>query len=346
VVAVPARNEASRIGACLAALGRQTESPDAVLVLVNNSDDETYSKAARRGPQLPFMLHLEVSHPAPHQVGAGYARGRAMALAAEIAGPDGYVLTTDADGIVAADWVARTVACLQRGADAVCGRALLDPRDAPLITKRLHEDDRLEGQLLDLLDQMAWTLDPEPHDPYPRHTEASGASLGVRVSALHCVGGVPAVPQGEDRAFVRALWLMDHRIRHDSAITVTVSGRLKGRAAGGMADTMRRRIVRQDELTDEQVEPAQDAWRRYALRRRIRDLWSARAADHRLADDLALTDRALHEAVSARFFGTAWATLEAASPILAGRRVAFTELPREIVVAEALLQQSNLAVAD
>jgi GT2 family glycosyltransferase len=326
VVAVPARNEAVRIEDCLSALARQTERPDVVIVLINNSVDATLQNAESVREHLPFALRLEQIALPPQRSGAGYARRLAMALAADIAGPDGLLLTTDADAVVANDWIERTVANFQRGNDAVCGRALLDPRDAHLIPAHLHEDDRRECQLIDLLDQMAWLLDPERHDPYPRHTEASGASLAVTVQALREAGGIPPVPLGEDRAFVRALWMMDRRIRHDPSIVVTVSGRLDGRATDGMADTMRRRIAQQDEFTDEQVEPTEDAWRRYALRRRTRDVWSGHSTDRRLANDLAVSARVLDGALKARFFGTAWATLEAP--------------------AEALLGQSELAAAD
>jgi hypothetical protein len=89
---------------------------------------------------------------------AGQARRLAMAVAADIAGPDGYLLTTDADGIAAADWIERNVTNLRQGNDAVCGRTLLDPRDVHLIPAHLHEDDASEWQLIDLSDRMAWVL--------------------------------------------------------------------------------------------------------------------------------------------------------------------------------------------
>ena len=76
-------------------------------------------------------------------------------------------------------------------------------------------------------------LDPESHDPPPRHTEASGASLAVRAGILRLASGVPAIASGEDRAFVRLLWMMDAKVRHDPAIQVMVSGRIVGRAQGG-----------------------------------------------------------------------------------------------------------------
>jgi hypothetical protein len=102
------------------------------------------------------------------------------------------------------------------------------------------------------------------------------------------VGGIPAVVSGDDRAFVEALWRIDARIRHDPAIEVTVSGRIVGRARSGMADTIRRRIVRQDEFADESLEPAEFALLRYSLRRRARAAWLAGSVDPTLAVELAI----------------------------------------------------------
>jgi hypothetical protein len=269
-----------------------------------------------------------------------------MAYAANVAGTGGYVLTTDADGSAAPDWIERNLANLNMGSDAVCGRALLDPLDAHLIPAHLHRDDERECRLIGLLDRMAWTLDPELHDPWPRHTEASGASLAVTVEALRRTGGIPPISNGEDRAFVRALWLMDRRIRHDPSVLVTVSGRLDGRAAGGMADTMRRRLVQQDTLTDEQVEPANDAWCRYGLRRRAREAWSRGKPNRPLADDLVIPESVLGEAIISPFFGAVWAKLESASPALTRRRVPFTALSEEIALAETLLGHHDLLAAD
>jgi hypothetical protein len=193
--------------------------------------------------------------------------------------------------------------------------------------------------LIGLLDDIAWALDPELHDPPPRHTEASGASLAVSVSAYRRVGGIPAIPCGEDRAFVASLWRMDARVRHDPGIKVVVSGRIVGRAEGGMADAIRRRMVQQDEFADDQVEPVEDAVRRYSLRGRAREAWFARRVDRDLAEDLAIPTSQLSTALSRFFFGTAWAELERMSPILQRRRVRFVDLREEIGHAEYVLRQ-------
>jgi hypothetical protein len=247
-------------------------------------------------------------------------------------------MTTDADTVVPPDWVTRNLDGLHRGADIVCGRAIIDPVEAAMIPAHLHADDALECQLIALLDDLAWMLDPEPHDPPPRHIEASGASLAVSVEAFRRVGGIPAVASGEDRAFVRALWMMDARVRHDPAIQVTVSGRIEGRAPGGMADAIRRRMVRQDEFADEMAEPAMDAWQRYRLRQRVRQAWSG-LADPARAGDLALSWASVTNALTDQYFGHAWASVEAASPVLKRRPVRFIDLPAEIEAALMICQR-------
>ena len=318
---------------------RLTPDADVVVLLLNNVSDETESIACAMAPTLRFRLDIVTCDLPPEEASAGHARRLAMARAAEQAGPGGVLLTTDADSVVPPDWIARNLAALAQGADVVCGRASLDPRDAAMIPAHLHDDDVREQRLVSLLDEMAWRLDPEPNDPLPRHTEASGASIAVSVSAFHRVGGIPAIRSSEDRAFVRALWLLDAKVRHDPTIEVMVSGRIHGRAEGGMADAIRRRMIQQDEFSDDQVEPAADAFRRYSLRQRARRAWSGGLATPGFCRDLRLPAPAVIEALAKPYFGTAWAMLEAASPSLWRRRVRFTEMADEIAIAERLLRR-------
>ena len=338
IVAIPAKDEADYIGACLTGLNEQQHRPDAVVLLLNNVSDETELISRAMAPTLRFRLDIVSCKLPPEEASAGHARRLAMALAAERAGPDGILLTTDADSVAPPDWIARNLAGLARGADVVCGRVSLDPRDAAMIPKHLSDDDARERRLIDLQDEMAWRLDPEANDPLPRHTEASGASIAVSVAAFDRAGGIPAIRSSEDRAFVRALWMLDAKVRHDPMIEVTVSGRIHGRAEGGMADAIRRRMIQQDEYSDEQVEPAAAAFRRYSLRHRARRAWSGGLASPRLCHDLALAAPVAIEALAKPYFGAAWASLEAASAVLGRRRVRFTELAAEIAVAERLLR--------
>jgi glycosyltransferase involved in cell wall biosynthesis len=220
VVAIPAKDEADLIAASLRAVASGSIAPDAVVLLANNCTDETCAIAAALAPELPYALHVRHHLFPPAMANAGNARRMAMQCAAELAGPNGLLLTTDADTNVTPEWVQRNVAALMQGAELVCGRVWLDAAEAAIIPPNLGDDDALEQTLTELLDKMADRLDPDPADPWPRHTEASGASLAVTVEAFIRAGGVPAMASGEDRAFVLALARVDARIRHDPSIIV------------------------------------------------------------------------------------------------------------------------------
>src|ERR1700679_4230559 len=97
VVAIPVRDEAERIGPCILALARQTRKPDAVVLLLNNCSDGTETIARELAPSLPYELHI-ICHTFPPAIAnAGQARRLAMQHAADLAGREGVLLTTDAD---------------------------------------------------------------------------------------------------------------------------------------------------------------------------------------------------------------------------------------------------------
>ena len=339
VVAIPVRNEADHIGPCLRALARQQAArPDRVVLLLNGCTDGTEARIqeAARSLDLDITIVKRKLHGA--RATAGFARRLALHHAASGLAAHDVLMTTDADGQVAPDWVALNLEWLRRGTDAVCGRAEIDPADALLIPQRLHEDDARECRLAGLLDQLACLIDPDPNDPWPRHTESSGASIAVTVAAFRRAGGIPPVPSGEDRAFIGKLRQLDARIRHAPSVTVTVSGRTHGRAAGGMADTIRRRIVQQDEFTDSTIEPAADRVRRLSLRAHLRALWTGLRTDRKpLIEALDTTASVVDRALSSPFFGLAWAALERECPKLQSRRVRFADLAAEIETSVALL---------
>jgi hypothetical protein len=109
-----------------------------------------------------------------------------------------------------------------------------------------------------------------------------------------------------------------------------------------MAETLRRRLTRQDAFADEQAEPACHAWRRYALRYRAQRCWAGER-DPALAADLGVAVERLRWVLRWRYFGGAWATLERVSPVLARRPVRFVDLPAEIAIARGLLAADKLA---
>ncbi len=349
VVAVPACNEEARIGACLQALsgqrGGRDDRCDHVVLLLNNCTDGTAQAVERVRPQLAMPVTVAIRDFPEGQADAGHARSAALELAARIAGPDGIVATTDADGTVAVDWVACTRAALALGAEAVCGRALIDPIEAMQIPHALHDDDAREVAYGAMLDEIHALADPDRWDPLPRHTEHSGASIAVTVAAYHRAGGMTPLPNGEDRGFLRALRAVDARIRHAPDLCVTVSGRLQGRAVGGMADTMARRMIRQDAMLDAELEPAAICLRRARMRARVRALWEARhdpdaswqGVSARLAGEASLPADTVRAWLRHRYFGAAWNRIEAESPALVRVPVLRQALDRHVAEARRIL---------
>jgi hypothetical protein len=312
-----------------------------ILALLNNCTDETASVIQRLRPSLPCQVHVVEQDFPPEHANAGHARRAAMERAAALAGPDGIIMTTDADGRVAADWIAANLAAIEAGADVVCGRAIIDPLEAALIPDALHADDALECAYADLLDEIHDLLDPDPADPWPRHTEHSGASIAVTGGLYLRAGGVPAVPIGEDRALLAALRRVDARIRHAPEVSVIVSGRTIGRAAGGMADTMRRRMVAQDPLVDDRLEPASlcatRAWARAQVRRAWTHHGERQACLDLLADELSLERDSLEAWMALPYFGLAWEMAERRSPVLTRQTVARAQLAAETAHAHRIL---------
>jgi hypothetical protein len=335
VVAIPVRDEAKRISNCLAALSGQSVPPNHVVVLLNNCSDGT-AAAVKAIPETSYQLHVLECQLAGSTASAGIARGLAMDHAASLIG-NGVILTTDADGEVPANWIELNVDAIEKGADAVCGRAVIDPIEAFFIPQHLHDDDAREVAYGQILDQIRSIILPDPADPWPRHQEDSGASLALTASMFRRVGGVPCLPSGEDRALIESLRMIDARVRHEPRIRVVVSGRIEGRAGGGMAETMRRRMIQQDEFVDERIEPAWPAFRRILLQKQLELLRRYPAGRHGSAGLFEVAPALVAEAVTTPYFGRGWSLIEKVSPLLSPQRVRFVDLPQETAIAQSIL---------
>ncbi|MBA4788403.1 MAG: glycosyltransferase family 2 protein [Rhizobiales bacterium] len=346
IVAIPARNEATRLSQCLSALlhqrseqGQYLYRSDVGFVIVcNNCTDRSATLAIEmlQGSGSPFIV-LDTQLPPAH-ANAGNARRMAMNVAAgwmeRYSLRDGALLTTDADSRVPPDWVARNLAAL-RTCPAVAGRFVLDGGEDALSAQmraRIELEQRYEDQLL----RLAARLDPRAHDPWPNHRVASGTSYGVTLGAYRTIGGLPVTSCGEDRALERALEERDIPIRHDPAIVVATSARLEGRAHGGCADALRLRSEVHDIAGDAALEPVLLAARRFAWRGRLRRLHASGRQSSTWLAALHLPARA-REWMDEAFFGRVWAHVEAASPRLTPRALRPAELSAQIKVADGIL---------
>jgi hypothetical protein len=346
IVAIPARNEADRISRCLAALAMQRDRLGApitagsfgVLLLVNNSIDQTAHVARNLTTRLPYPLEiLEVS--LSGNARAGGARRRAMEEAAGRLrkGPgDGLLMTTDADSVVTPSWFADNMSHLKTGADCVAGYIDAEPAEIVAHGAAFLARGHLEDTYLRLVAEIYSLCDPRPHDPWPNHRVSSGASLSVNLAAYEAVGGMPGKPLGEDGAFTALLDENGFKVRHALDVSVLTSCRLDGRATGGAADTMRHRRDVPDAPCDDELEPAFNTLHRATLRGFLRRAIEEENGERAL---WRLLREARLECDGSGSFADVWKEVEARHPMLRrGFHLRPSELPRQIAAAKFILR--------
>jgi glucosyl-3-phosphoglycerate synthase len=227
VVVVPAHDEERRIGRCLEALAGQVEvAPEEfeVIVVLDACEDGTAAEveARRGGPDIHTVT-------GPGQ-GAGPARATGMDIGCarlESLGLSGGLLaSTDADSVVAPDWIARQLEAIATGAEAIGGEILLDPDEAAALPPGI-----LAGREAQLA---ARTREAAARGP-AEHAHFSGASLGVTPRAYRQAGGMAWMAALEDQELedrLAAAGIAIHRLRPVSVVT---AARTEGRAERGLA---------------------------------------------------------------------------------------------------------------
>jgi hypothetical protein len=250
-IAIPARNEARVIDACLDHVARMQEDQRvlglSVSVLANNCDDETGTRAREFANMWSGNCEVLTVTLPPARAHAGWARRLALdAAARNLANPEDVLLCTDADSLVAKDWVSRNLDYLDQGYDAVAGRARFNPRErrhmARAFRARLAAIKGYEAALAYL------RAARDPAEPWPRHFDEGGASIAVTLDAYCRIGGAPTPPLGEDRALFDAIRRAGGRVRHPTDVRVLTSPRLVGRARGGASDTLARWSVQASDV--------------------------------------------------------------------------------------------------
>ena len=160
---------------------------------------------------------------------------RAFALAPN----NSVLLSTDADAIPRQDWVEANLCAIASGADVVGGHIVGNKQEEASLGPGFVRRAARHLYYAKLVDRLTSLVDPLPHDPWPRHSDHTGASLAVRSEVYAAVGGMPVLPFREDVAFVERVCRAGYRLRHPLNVQVTVSARLDGRAAGGMSDCLK-----------------------------------------------------------------------------------------------------------
>jgi hypothetical protein len=234
VIGVPARDEAELLPACLASLDRTTRharSHDlvaevSVVVGAHRCLDATAMVARTALQRLPASTDVLREDEA---VSVGTVRDRVVRRGLALVGDarPTWVLSTDADTVVGQDWVARVLAvAADHDSACVVGLVTLDGWHGGLAARRAYR------RVLDRKLQRGVSGD--------EHRHVYGANLAVRADAYLAVGGYPDALNGEDQQLVDALDAAGYPVARTSCTTVTTSGRTHGRAAGGLADLLRR----------------------------------------------------------------------------------------------------------
>src|ERR1700759_2945734 len=350
IVCIPARNEADRIGRCLAALAVQRDRNGApvvpgsfaVLLLVNNSTDGTAQAARSMALQVPYPLEvLEIT--LESGATAGGARRRAVEEAGtrlRARGRAGVLLTTDADSAVSPSWFAENMRHLEEGADCVAGYIDAEAPEIVSLGAAFLERGRREDIYLRLVAEIYALCDPRPHDPWPNHRVSSGASISATVAAYDAVGGMPDRALGEDGAFTAILEEKGLRVRPPLDVSVLTSCRLNGRATGGAADTMRHRRDVPNAPCDDELEPALATLRRAVMRGLLRQASEKRKLGPAMKR---LYGEDWRPNCAASTFTDAWKQMEARHPKLRrGPPLRPSDLPRQIAVAKFILRHLRL----
>jgi len=253
-VIVPARNEQDSLANTLDALRLQTTSDGAILphplyeviLLLNNCTDRSAAIAERYALDHPeFYLHIAQCKLAPAYAHVGMARHLLMEAACTRleslpkAAPVRAILSTDADTVVAPEWIASNLAELEHGAEVVGGIIYLLPEELDALdpgTRLAYLRDRDYQARVARLEAL---LDPDPADPWPRHLQHFGASLACTPQVYRRSGGLPPVSPLEDIAFIDALRKVNAKIRHAPAVHIFTSARMDGRTQVGLSGQLR-----------------------------------------------------------------------------------------------------------
>jgi len=231
-VVVPARNEEALISSCLRALATQTgiEAHEyEVLLVLDQCTDLTEVRAREASKSHPRLRLHYLDGPGE---GSGAARRIGMDAACarllRVGRPEGLIACTDADTMVAHDWLATQLGAVSRGARAIGGRIeLADDGSLPEgVSAGLAEHGRIRHERL---------LSDPNRLGRAEHWQFSGASLSLKAEVYRMVGGLEPLTDLEDEHLEAVLG--EHGIPIDRllCVRVTTSPRLTGRATRGLS---------------------------------------------------------------------------------------------------------------
>ncbi|MBY9064179.1 glycosyltransferase [Sphingomonas yunnanensis] len=262
-ICVPARDEGARLPRLFEGLERLAIPPGLPVHVCLLLDGCTDNSAALAADYTRTSVHrLHVAALPRSTANAGIARHTAMALGTAALGREGGVLlSTDADGWPAPDWLHATLAAL-RQAELVAGDVVRSGARGD------EAQDRIELYYAGL-HALRRRVDPVAWEAAATHHHASGANMALHSATYAALGGFEPLVSGEDARLVDDAARAGHRVRRDAASVVHTSARRHGRARGGLAAALR--ALDRDGLASVRVaHPLDQLWQyeRHALARR------------------------------------------------------------------------------
>ncbi len=296
LIAVPARSEARGMGTLLTGLRQAMAAGPgrtAIVLFANNCDDDTAAAVTELAPSLGLPLLLVVGRLQRPHAHVGLARRMAMDIALALGAPDCAILMTDADTRVGDGWVRELTAHLADGFDLVCGDFEIEDPAPAIRGLQRHPLWRMETRYAALQNRVQHACDQvigrQPVGGVCPHYVEAGANIGITARLYRRLGGLPPVACSEDRALVRAAELAGARICYTDRAPVRTSGRLDGRAAGGLAATLSRRLVDAVPTVDQRLRAAGGLRRRW-----VNALLAAAGCARAANDEPGATPAALH----------------------------------------------------
>jgi glucosyl-3-phosphoglycerate synthase len=240
VVVVPARDEAQRIGACLLALAHQRGVPPAsyeVIAVLDGCRDTTADVVREVGDGEPHLRVHVIALTDSQGVGRARRAGmeEACARLLSLGRDEGLIASTDADSIVADDWLACQLALAHGGARAIGGHIELHAHEqGELAIEALQERERRAAV------RMRAVLEHAQPAVNTEHHQFSGASLALTAETYRRCGGLPVCAALEDEALEQALQARGVAIHRSRSVRVSTSARTDGRAPRGLAHDLAR----------------------------------------------------------------------------------------------------------
>lgn len=218
LVAVPARNEARTVAACIESIdaaSRHVDVPVLVVIAADSCSDATAPTA--RSVEV-LGCDLQVIEGRWGRAGAARAAAVDHGLAVLLADRRTWIANTDADCIVPPSWLETHLGLAAR-AEVISGIVRLDP-------------DSTDAALLDAFDA-SYQLHGD------HHPHVHGANIGLSAEAYRSIGGwCRRTEVGEDHVLWEELLVRGHRVSQATALCVLTSARVRSRVVGGFATNL------------------------------------------------------------------------------------------------------------